>query len=570
MTGKSFYKHHPFFRHGSKRGQAHFEQQHNARLLITPTKCPCPLLNHALFSRFAEMNRLRSISEVAPLLREGKITPRELVEECLARIEKFEPSVRAWVLVDAEKARQAADEAGWRISRGEYRGLLDGVPLGIKDIIDVAGWPTKAGSPTREKHLAISDAPLVATLRQAGAIILGKTVTVEFACFDPSPTRNPWSRELKHTPGGSSSGSAAALALGMCYGSIGTQTGGSLVRPSSYCGTATLKPTFGRLSREGIVPVSYHLDHPGPMARTVADLRILYECLLHAEPEMFQNGCHWRSASAAREEQEDKALSENKLPNPKVVGTLRVPLFADGTRSVPATIPATYCRTAPKTTSNQPTEHWRNASGTHSNPQSLRLGLVEQLYPQEADDAVQKVFDKTLSTLRANGAEIVPVTLPGGFGEVLPMHRRIMGVEAAEYHRETFAAHREMYGPKIASLLDEGLTIAGVDYAAALAWQREWSRRVAGMFAGVDALVMPSTDTPAPATLETTGTPKFQAPWSCAGVPAVSIPCGLSDDGMPIGLQIIGPHESEWELLEIASWCEGQVAFNEQPLMLGE
>jgi aspartyl-tRNA(Asn)/glutamyl-tRNA(Gln) amidotransferase subunit A len=474
-------------------------------------------LNHSL-SQNTMTNNLRTISEMAPLLHEGKITPRDLVEECLARIEKFEPAVQAWVLVDREGARRAADEAGRRISQGEYRGPLDGIPVGIKDIIDVAGMPTKAGSPTRENHLADADAPLVAALRQAGAIILGKTVTVEFACFDPSPTRNPWDRELKHTPGGSSSGSAAALSLGMCYGSIGTQTGGSLVRPSSYCGTATLKPTFGRLSRERIVPVSYHLDHPGPMARTVADLRILYECLLVGEDELL-------------------------------TGEGEAPAEPCDMRRLPAHLLA---RQEPRPPENK----------------KPILGLVEQLYPTGADEAVREVFDKVLARLQENGAEIVPVTLPGGFDDVLAMHRRIMAVEAAEYHRKTFAAHRNLYGPKIASLLDEGLTITGVDYVAALAWQREYSCRVAGMFANVDALIMPSTDTTAPATLETTGTPKFQAPWSCAGVPAISIPCGLARDGMPVGFQIIGPHESEWELLDIAAWCEKQLAFTEHPPML--
>jgi aspartyl-tRNA(Asn)/glutamyl-tRNA(Gln) amidotransferase subunit A len=444
---------------------------------------------------------LRSIFEVSPLLREGKISPRELVEECLSRIDKYDASIRAWALVDAENARRVADEAGEQIAEGRWLGPMHGVPVGIKDIIDVAGLPTKAGSPTRENHQADRDAPLVAALRRAGANVLGKTVTVEFACFDPSPTRNPWDRELRHTPGGSSSGSAAALAMGMCYGSVGTQTGGSLVRPSSYCGTATLKPTFGRLPRDGIVPVSYSLDHPGPMARSVGDLRILYECLLQTVKKEERFG-----------------------------GT--------------------------------------DVSPVSHNNSSFRLGLVEQLYPCGANEAVREVFDKALEKLKASGTEISPVSLPGGFDDVLPMHRRIMSVEAAEYHRTSFAENRSLYGPMISALLDEGLKVSAVDYAAALAWQRDYARRVSGMFDGVDALVMPSTDTPAPATLTTTGTPKYQAPWSCAGVPAASIPCGLSADGLPIGLQLIGPHESDWQLLDIAAWCEEILAFNEHPAIL--
>ncbi len=159
--------------------------------------------------------------------------------------------------------------------------MMHGIPIGIKDIIDVAGLPTRAGSPLRADHVAVCDAPIVAKLRAAGAIILGKTVTCEFACFDPSPTRNPWN--LAHTPGGSSSGSAAAVAAGMCLGALGTQTGGSIIRPAAYCGIAGFKPSFDRISRSGVVPVSGHLDHVGLFARRIADLALLAESF-----ELFQ------------------------------------------------------------------------------------------------------------------------------------------------------------------------------------------------------------------------------------------------------------------------------------------
>lgn len=221
----------------------------------------------------------RSIAEAFKGIRDGRVTPLDLVEQCLTQIHAYENRVRAWVEVDEEGARQVARQLGAMAAQGQYLGSLHGIPLGIKDIIDVAGFPTRCGSPLREHHRAAADAPVVAGLRKAGAIILGKTVTVEFACFDPPPTRNPWDSTLTHTPGGSSSGSAVAVAMGMCLGALGTQTGGSLVRPSSYCGIAACKPTFGRVATEGIVPVSYHLDHPGPMARTVDDLGLLLACL---------------------------------------------------------------------------------------------------------------------------------------------------------------------------------------------------------------------------------------------------------------------------------------------------
>ena len=156
-------------------------------------------------------------------------------------------------------------------------GPLHGIPVGIKDIIDVAGWPTKCGSPLREGHVAERDAAVVTSLRKAGAIILGKTVTTEWAGFDPPPTRNPWN--LDHTPGGSSSGSAAAVAAEMCLAALGTQTGGSIIRPAAFCGVAGLKPGFGEVAMDGIAPLTLHLDHVGPIARRVSDLYVVWQAL---------------------------------------------------------------------------------------------------------------------------------------------------------------------------------------------------------------------------------------------------------------------------------------------------
>jgi Asp-tRNA(Asn)/Glu-tRNA(Gln) amidotransferase A subunit family amidase len=427
-----------------------------------------------------------TIPEAALRIRSGRLAPGELVDRCLDQIHRHDERVRAWVLVDEEGAKRAADELGREAARGEFRGPLHGIPLGIKDIIDVAGWPTRAGSPLREGHVAKDDAPVVATLRRAGAILLGKTVTVEFACFDPSPTRNPWN--LQHTPGGSSSGSAAAVAMGMCLGAVGTQTGGSLVRPATYCGIATCKPTFGRISTEGIVPVSYHLDCPGPMARHVADLAVLLGCLL--ETDAIQ-------------------LGQDSAPP--------------------------------------------------------RLGLLQQFFMEEADEEILAVTEEALDKFRAAGAHIEPVRLPEGFSQVRGMHRRIMAVEAAAYHREQFTHHREKFGPLISGLLDEGSAILGVDFATALEWQRGFRQRVTSLFSQADVLVMPSTDDTAPDTLATTGTPKFQAPWSCAGLPVVSIPCGLAVNGLPAAVQLVGLPNHESELLQVAQWCERQIAFHTVP-----
>ncbi len=202
----------------------------------------------------------------------------DIVEDCLARIDEWEARVHAWVRVDGEGALARARELDEELAAGKLRGPLHGIPIGIKDIIDVAGIPTAAGCDLFAQTPAEHDAELVARLRAAGAVILGKTVTTQFACFDPPATRNPWN--LDRTPGGSSSGSAAAVATGMCLGAVGSQTGGSITRPASFCGVAGCKPTFGRVSVDGVLPVAESLDHPGPIARTVRDLALLLDVMM--------------------------------------------------------------------------------------------------------------------------------------------------------------------------------------------------------------------------------------------------------------------------------------------------
>jgi aspartyl-tRNA(Asn)/glutamyl-tRNA(Gln) amidotransferase subunit A len=416
----------------------------------------------------------------------------EVLHHCLAAIDRHEERIHAWVVV-APTARADAERLDAARARGETPGPLAGIPVGIKDIIDVAGLPTRAGSPLRDNQPAPVDAPLVARLRQAGAILLGKTVTTEFACFDPSPTRNPWDPQLRHTPGGSSSGSAAAVAAGMCLAAIGTQTGGSLVRPASYCGVAAIKPTYGTVPCEGIVPVAYHLDHPGPIARTAEDLEMLLGVLSDLPAE-----------------------TSTELPRPP------------------------------------------------------RLGLVRQFFFDEAEPQVLNVVEAAVDKLRRAGATIEDVNLPATFDYVHCMHRRIMAVEAAAWHRRQFSQHRDSYGPTLRSMLDEGLATTAVDYAEALACQRQFRAEIGQTLATVDALLMPATDTTAPARLDTTGDSKFQAPWSFAGVPVVSIPCGLAADRMPVALQLAGRHRDDFRLLRIARWCEQPIAFTELPPFCGD
>jgi aspartyl-tRNA(Asn)/glutamyl-tRNA(Gln) amidotransferase subunit A len=223
-----------------------------------------------------------TISGVSRDIRAGRISCREALARCLERIDALEPRVRAWVRVDRQGAEQQARTLDDERNAGQLRGPLHGIPIGVKDIVDVAGLPTEAGFVPWRGRMAFEDAPIVERLRQAGAVIVGKTVTTPFAWIDPPPTRNPWN--LDRTPGGSSSGSAAALACGMVLGSVGSQTGGSLTRPAAFCGVCALKPTHGSLDSGGIVPLSPSLDHPGVLARTVTDLALLWNCV-NTDPE---------------------------------------------------------------------------------------------------------------------------------------------------------------------------------------------------------------------------------------------------------------------------------------------
>jgi Asp-tRNA(Asn)/Glu-tRNA(Gln) amidotransferase A subunit family amidase len=454
---------------------------------------------------------LPTISQAVNDIREGLLTASDLVEHCLTRIEQLEPKIQAWVTVDAAGAEREAKRLDKLQLAGEELGPLHGIPIGIKDIIDVAGWPTQCGSPLRAGHIAERDAPVVASLRKAGAIILGKTVTTEWACFDPPPTRNPWN--LNHTPGGSSSGSAAAVATEMCMAALGTQTGGSIIRPASFCGVSGLKPGFGELSMDGIAPVTMHLDHVGPIARRVSDLYAVWQALA-------------ADARGSMESMFSRRWADNDL------------------------------------------ESWIDAYGLNKT-----LFVLEGPLLDAAESEMPHVFQHALDRLKSS-ISMRPLELPASFANILTWHRRINVVEAAAYHRETFPSRRDQYGPNIASLLDEATNISAVDYAEALIRREDLRNELARLLHSEEdtlgCLVMPSTIGPAPG-LETTGVPTFNAPWSYIGWPSLTIPCGLSPvesskSGLPVGLQFIALTVPQ--VFAMAGLCEKILAFHQQPPIL--
>ncbi|HZT79657.1 MAG TPA: amidase, partial [Gemmataceae bacterium] len=327
-------------------------------------------------------------------VRAGRRTPVDLVNACLDRIDRYEPRVKAWVFVDRDGARREAERLTDELRRGQYRGPLHGIPIGVKDIFDVFDWPTAAGSRLWANSIARHDAAVVAKLRQAGAIFLGKTVTTQYASFDPPPTRNPWN--LERTPGGSSSGSAAAVACGMCYGALASQTGGSITRPAAYCGVPGCKPTWGRVSKVGVVPLAPSMDHVGVMAGCVRDLAILLQIIGGFDPR-------------------DPDCSPGDMPD----------LTA------------------------------RLAEGAPSS-RAPRLGRLRGLFEDQAAPSVRAEMQRAHDRFVARGAQVVDVALPASFSEVLARHRTVMAVEAAAYHEPRLHRHPEDYGPNITKLLREG------------------------------------------------------------------------------------------------------------------
>jgi aspartyl-tRNA(Asn)/glutamyl-tRNA(Gln) amidotransferase subunit A len=431
-----------------------------------------------------------TLTEMIGRIRRGNLSPVALAESLLKRIDVLEPSVQAWVTLDRQKVLEEARRCEKEIARGREGGPLHGIPLGVKDIFYTAGMKTTGGSRILADYIPSFDSTAVLRLKQAGAIVLGKTATTEFAHADPAPTRNPWNRE--HTPGGSSSGSAAAVATGMCPGALGSQTGGSVLRPASYCGVVGLKPTYGRISRYGVLPFSWSLDHVGLFTRTVSDAALLLHVL-------------------AGYDTQDPTTSQEPVPD--------------------------YTR-APKSS------------------RAPFIGVVEEFYRKNSEAQVGKNTDEVLARLKKAGAKAGTVKMPGSFAVVHDAHRIVMRTEGAAFHQPLYEKHRELYRPKLRELIEIGNLIPGVDYLTAYRIKREFRRHMDRVLERYDLLLTPSTSSPAPRGLESTGDAWFQVPWSFSGLPTITLPSGLSQEGLPLGIQLVGKAFSEGKLLALARWCE--------------
>jgi Asp-tRNA(Asn)/Glu-tRNA(Gln) amidotransferase A subunit family amidase len=434
-------------------------------------------------------------SEIALEVRAGSLSPVEVVKSCLERIDRIEPSVLAWVHLDRSGALETARTLEAEARDGRFRGPLHGVPIGIKDIIAVAGMVTTNGSAEFAHERPQSDAACVARLKAAGAVVLGKTATTQFASGDPAPTRNPWN--LEHTPGGSSSGSAAGVASGMMPLALGTQTGGSVLRPAAYCGVVGLKANHGRISTFGVTPLAWSLDHVGIFARSVEDAALALGVLAgHDEADPL--------SSTAPKADYEAALRE----------AIRPP----------------------------------------------RLGVPSSLFQDKAGSDVSAHLDGVASAFRGAGAVVEDVQVPESAAIVQDAYRILIRVEAATFHRDRFASHADSYRPYIHAIVEEGLSIPGVDYVRVLRAKRELRRDLSRLLERYDGFLMPVAPTSAPRGLASTGDPSLCVPGSVSGLPAIAIPSGFDSQGLPLAVQLIADGFREDRLLATARWCEAALA----------
>jgi aspartyl-tRNA(Asn)/glutamyl-tRNA(Gln) amidotransferase subunit A len=440
-----------------------------------------------------------TLADASAMICKGALSPVELTRSVLDRIAAAEPRVLAWARTLPEQALAEADRLDWLLRQGTYLGPLHGIPLGIKDIYYTAGVETAAGSRVLAGFVPRFDATAVRRLLEAGAILLGKTVTTEFAYVDPAATRNPWNPG--HTPGGSSSGSAAAVAAGMCLGAFGTQTAGSIIRPAAFCGVVGLKPTYGRVSRHGILPFAWSLDHPGPIGRTVRDVALLLGAVAGPDPQ---------DPSAAAEP---------------------VPPYVEGLEAA---------------------------------PRGLTAGIPDRYFPERSDSAVATSFQEAVRALEKIGMRIREVKLPDCFEASVQAGRVIMYAEGAAFHRDWFRTRGEEYGPKLAGLIEAGLLIPAASYLRAQQVRSLAIAAMRHLLSQVDVLITPAAPGPAPEGLGSTGDPVFNAPSSTLGLPALGLPMGFAPSGLPLGLQIMGRPFDESTVLRVGAAYEAATPWHEQ------
>jgi aspartyl-tRNA(Asn)/glutamyl-tRNA(Gln) amidotransferase subunit A len=428
-----------------------------------------------------------SITEAGARLRRREFSVVELTDACLNRIQAIDGKLHCFITLTADLALQRARQAEKEIRAGTDRGPLHGIPIALKDLYATHGIRTTCHSAVLENWTPDYDATAVSKLSEAGAVLLGKLGMHEFAFGGPSvdapfpAVRNPWN--TAHIPGGSSSGSGAALAAGLCYGALGSDTGGSIRTPSSHCAVVGIKPTYGRVSRHGVIPLSWSLDHAGPMARSVEDCAILLRAIAGYDPK-------------------DQASANAVVPD-----------FLAGLKDSIA---------------------------------GLRVGVPRKNWFDEnlgTDRQTEAVFDQALKVLESLGAVIVDID-GRPFSLARKANQTILVCEAYAYHEKTFQATPMKFGSSVRRRMLEGAFLGAADYLAAQRARAVLNRQIRANFAAVDVFAVPGAARPPEAfegmdPNEQNLRPSFTNPFNLSGLPTISVPCGFTEGNLPSGLQIV-------------------------------
>ncbi|HYL92342.1 MAG TPA: amidase [Alphaproteobacteria bacterium] len=441
---------------------------------------------------------LLDLTEASRRVQTKKVSPVELTQACLKRIERLNPELNAFITVTAESALQEARRAEGEIQSGAWKGPLHGIPVAVKDLLQTAGVRTTAASAVLKTFVPREDAEVVRRLKSAGAVLLGKLNLHEFAYGGSGlvghfgPAKNPWN--TKHITGGSSSGSAVAVAAGMCFAAIGTDTAGSIRLPAALCGIVGLKPTYGLVSTRGVIPLSWSLDHVGPMARTAADAALMLQTIASYDA---------------------KNIFSRKFP----------PVFYP--------------------------------SAMENRPNALRLGVPRDFW-QGADREVKQAVERALTILSRIAASVEEIKLSTAADFT------VVRAEAFAYHQQYLPAKAKKYDAETLRRIQSGAEVSATEYIEQrhqLMWQR---REVVDLFEKIDLIVTPSCPNLAPSFAELEKAPKQlrqkelmmlrnTRPFNMLGLPSISIPCGFSKSGLPVGIQITGAPNAEGLVLSLAN-----------------
>ena len=439
-----------------------------------------------------------SLAEAAELLRGRKVSPVELTRACLRRIDALNPRLNAFITVTAESALAQAREAEADLQKGRGKGPLHGIPIALKDLVDTAGVRTTAGSGVFKDRIPTQDAEVVRRLRAAGAVLLGKLNMHECAYGGSSvvsyfgPVPNPWVPE--YSAGGSSSGSAVAVAAELCFGALGSDTGGSIRQPAAYCGIVGLKPSYGRVSTRGVIPLAWSLDHLGPMTRTVRDAALMLQAM-------------------AGYDAEDTASTD--------------------------AVPADY------------------AGSLSVETKALRIGIARALFYEGLHPEIRESIDTALGVLRKLTSSQHEVEMEAS------SDTSVLRAEAYAYHQERVAQTPDLYQPETLRRIRSGAEIGTVAYVNARRELDRLRRTAARVFDRVDVVVTPTTPVPPFTVAELLAEPdqlrprevlmlRNTRPFNILGLPTISVPCGFTRAGLPVGLQITGRPGDEATVLRLA------------------